>query len=124
MRAILDSGPSFITTEAANALGLQKERVIIPISVLNDFSFNIKSQIAFQLSNSDNDFNRNIELLVVPKITDFMSLISLNVSSLRISKGINLADPEFCKLKMIDILLGAELFFLLLMIDKLRSEDN
>ncbi|GFQ79359.1 uncharacterized protein TNCT_580421 [Trichonephila clavata] len=63
LRAILDcaSESSFISSRSAEALGLQKEKVNIPISGLNDASIYIRKKISAQISNVRNDSQWEID---------------------------------------------------------------
>jgi hypothetical protein len=126
MRAILDSAAqsNFITHEAANALGIKKQKVNVPICGLNDGVFTCKSQLSSQLSNANDECKWHLDFLIVPKITDVTPSRYLNVSKLNVPKHVCLADPEFHKPGRIQLLLGAELFFDFLRTDKIRLDDN
>ncbi|GFQ84404.1 uncharacterized protein TNCT_697471 [Trichonephila clavata] len=73
VHAILDcaSESSFISSRSAEALGLRKEKINIPISGLNDASIYIRKNISAQISNARNDSQWEIDLLLVPKISHF-----------------------------------------------------
>ncbi|CAL1262782.1 unnamed protein product [Larinioides sclopetarius] len=79
LRAILDSASesSFISSRAADALGLPKERINIPVSGLNDSAINIKRKISSQISNEKNDSQWEIDLMIVPKISHSLLLRKL-----------------------------------------------
>ncbi|XP_071043395.1 uncharacterized protein [Parasteatoda tepidariorum] len=82
-----------------------------------------KKVFAF-LSNENMDSHWEIDLLIVPNITNFTPSKKLNVSNLNIPREVKLADPSFFIPQKIDILLGAELFFSLLNDDKIKLADN
>lgn len=126
LRAVLDSASecSFLTSRAADALGLRKERVNIPICGLSDASVDVKFKSTAQLSNKEGEAIWELDFLLVPKITDVTPSKKLNISALDIPKNIQLADPNFHIPQKIDILLGAELFFKLLKEDKILLKDN
>ncbi|XP_054709666.1 uncharacterized protein LOC129219330 [Uloborus diversus] len=126
LRAILDcaSESSFISVRAAEALGLKRERINIPISGLNDSALNIKKKISAHLSNKGDDSHWEIDLLIVPKITDFTPSKKINIAHLNIPNDVCLADPAFYIPQKVDILLGAELFFAFLKADKRKLKDN
>ncbi|KFM74595.1 hypothetical protein X975_22117, partial [Stegodyphus mimosarum] len=126
LRAILDSASesSFMTTRAADALGLKKEKINVPISGLNDTPLNIKKKVSAYLSNESNDSHWEIDLLIVPNITNFTPSKRINVSNLYIPRKIKLADPLFFVPQKVDILLGAELFFSILRDDKIKLGEN
>ncbi|GFQ68211.1 uncharacterized protein TNCT_699841 [Trichonephila clavata] len=108
LRAILDcaSESSFISSKSAEALGLQKEKVNIPISGLNDASIYIRKKIYAQISNARNDSQWEIDLLLVPKISHFSPSKRINITHLNIPSNIHLADPKFSIPQRVDLLLG------------------
>ena len=126
LRAILDSASesSFLSTDAANALGLKKEKANIPICGLGDSSLRVTKHVSANVSNYKNDCNWAVKLLIVPKIADAMPGTNLNISNLRIPKGIYLADPKFFLAQKVDLLLGAELFYDFLREGKIKLSDN
>ncbi|GBN73535.1 hypothetical protein AVEN_119865-1 [Araneus ventricosus] len=66
----------------------------------------------------------DINLLIVPKITDFVPSKVLNIAQLNIPKRSELADPNFDKLGKIDMLLGAELFYKIIKDGKIRLSSK
>lgn len=125
-RAILDSAAqsNFVTSEAARALGIRKEKVNVPISGLNECSLNVKSKMNAHLSDANDNSKWLVDLLIVPKITDITPPTQLNSFKIKIPHNITLADPEFNKVNKIQILLGAELFFHFLKSEKIYLDEN
>ncbi|GFU44346.1 DUF1758 domain-containing protein [Nephila pilipes] len=94
---ILDSGSesNIITTKAVDLLGLQKQRIHTPISGLNDCSLFVKNKVTTEISNQEGDEKWLIDLLVLPKITDYLPSRKINLSNLNIPDNLNLADSTF-----------------------------
>ncbi|GBN97102.1 hypothetical protein AVEN_176780-1 [Araneus ventricosus] len=109
LRAILDcaSESSFISSNAANVLGLKKQKVNIPICGLNDASININRRISAQISNAKNDSQWDIDFLLVPKISHLSPSKKINVEHWNIPNNVQLADPTFFIPQKVDLLLGA-----------------
>ncbi|KAG8182638.1 hypothetical protein JTE90_018474 [Oedothorax gibbosus] len=126
LRAILDSASesSFISNDAVTVLGLKKDKANIPICGLGDSPLRVKKFASARVSNYKNDCNWAIKLLIVPKIADAMPGTNLNISNLKIPKGIHLADPKFFLAQKVDLLLGAELFYDFLSDGKIKLSDN
>ncbi|GBL91111.1 hypothetical protein AVEN_184476-1 [Araneus ventricosus] len=126
LRAILDcaSESSFISSNAANVLGLKKQKVNIPICGLKDASININRRISAQISNAKNDSQWDIDFLLVPKISHLSPSKKINVEHWNIPNNVQLADPTFFIPQKVDLLLGAELFFAFLEKDKIKIGNN
>lgn len=63
------------------------------------------------LANEDKDFTRELEFIVVPKITEITPLMSINGEITDILTNISLADYKFNVSGKIDLLLGEECYF-------------
>ena len=59
-------------------------------------------------------YKKNLELLVVNRITKSMPSIPINLATLEIPKNIVLADPKFHVPAGVDLFIGVKLFFKLL----------
>lgn len=111
-RAILDNGSqiNLITTDLANALGLKKEKIFAPVSGINGQVHTIKKKVLGTISNSNETFKKNLDFLVVNKITENTPSTKLDISEINLP-FLELADPEFFKPTKINILIGVEFFF-------------
>ncbi|GBM92664.1 hypothetical protein AVEN_160709-1, partial [Araneus ventricosus] len=112
-RVLLDCGSQshFLTSQFASELGLSKRKINVPISGLSGSTTNAKWIASTIICNGNSSFSSLIDLLIVPKITDFVPSKVLNITQLNIPKRSELADPNFDKPGKIDMLLGAELFY-------------
>ncbi|XP_058456427.1 uncharacterized protein LOC131433839 [Malaya genurostris] len=121
-RVLLDSGShtSFVTEQFATLLALEKHPTNVHISCLNDTQTKVRLKIHTQVTSRVNDYTVCMELLVVPKITGVLPSSKVDISTLSLPSGIELADPRFHVPDKINMLLGADVFFDMLMIGRLQ----
>lgn len=115
-RILLDSGSQLhLITEAMTALlGIQREKCATCVVGINGKETQIKHQVTVMLQSRTTSYSKNIECLVVPRITGTLPAQELNSSELAIPDNVSLADPEFHRPQRIDLLIGAELFYSIL----------
>ncbi|XP_035209895.1 uncharacterized protein LOC118184347 [Stegodyphus dumicola] len=113
IRALLDCGSqmSLITKECAEFLDLKTKPIRTHISGISGSAHSIKAKILAHISNETETFSHNLELCIIPKITDVIPSTKLDISNLTIPHDIKLADPNFYTPGKINILIGNELFF-------------
>ncbi|GFY34581.1 uncharacterized protein TNCV_1372711 [Trichonephila clavipes] len=107
-RALLDSGSEtcLISNECANKLRLKTERINTLISCLNDASMVVNGCVKVAISNQNKSFERELDMLVVKKITDFIPQKALEINS-DFSNFVELADSKFNVPGKIDLLLDS-----------------
>jgi len=122
-RELLDSGSksSFITDDCARKLGLKQHSVKVPICTLGTISTQASKRVKIVVQSRINKFTTNIDCLIIDHITQAIPLIRVNVNDIHIPEGISLADPEFHKSSKVDLFLGAEVFFDLLCIGRIKD---
>ncbi|KAJ8953739.1 hypothetical protein NQ318_015395 [Aromia moschata] len=105
-RVLLDSGSQscFITKSMCERLGLQQENANLSV---------------FGISNARSKIQKKMR-----QITNVYPKFSVSTRALNIPPDLNLADPEFDKSGPIDILIGAELFWILLKSNKKTCGKN
>ncbi|XP_011858217.1 PREDICTED: uncharacterized protein LOC105555783 [Vollenhovia emeryi] len=96
----------------------------MPISGLGELSTQTRTLVKVTLQSRINGFQVNLDCLVIGKITQNIPVNRLSLQELRIPEGITLADPDFDKPSHVDLLLGAEVFFELLCIGKIKIADG
>ena len=74
----------------------------------------VKGCVRTTIANKNKSFERELNLVIVEKITDLILHIILNVQINEIPDCIQLADSNFNVPEKIDILIGAEIFYELL----------
>ncbi|GFU88150.1 uncharacterized protein TNCV_1644271 [Trichonephila clavipes] len=124
-RALLDSGSEtcLISNEYANKLRLKTERINTLISCLNDASMVVNGCVKVAISNQNKSFERELDMLVVKKITDFIPQKALEINS-DFSNFVELADSKFNVPGKIDLLLGANIFYELLKPERIKIKDS
>jgi hypothetical protein len=76
-----------------------------------------------EIANRDKSFGKNINVLVVKKITDLVPQRKIEVS-VEVSNGVELADYRFNFPDKIDILLGAEVFYELIRSEQIYYQNS
>ena len=122
-RAFLDSCSQCcsMTDKLATSLGLKKRSIEIQLKGAQNLQSHVKYTTSTKIkSRYDNDFELGVNFLVFKEIADAMPVIPINRSAIKIPDEIFLADSEFHKQSNIDVLIGAEYFFDLLLVGKIR----
>ncbi|GFT70580.1 DUF1758 domain-containing protein [Trichonephila clavipes] len=125
VRAFLDVGSqsNFITKDCADRLQLKNERINLLVSCLNESTMTINGGVTTSIFNGDLSFKRELNLLVVRRITDLTPSQILNVS-LDMPNEIKLADYKFNIPGKIDVFLGTEIFYELLRPGQIYCGDS
>ncbi|GBM00388.1 hypothetical protein AVEN_179204-1 [Araneus ventricosus] len=90
----------------ANRLGLPQEKTNFAVSGLGRNETKVKSRLRPTIQNGSGSYRTSLDLLVVPKITDFLPIATYTLENATIPD--NLADPQFATLGKIDFLIGAQ----------------
>ncbi|GFX48244.1 integrase catalytic domain-containing protein [Trichonephila clavipes] len=125
VRALLDVGSEshFITKDCADRLQLKNEKINLLVSCLNESTMTINGGVTTSIFNGDLSFKKELNLLVVRRITDLTPSQIINVS-LDMPNEIKLADYKFNIPGKIDVLLGAEIFYELLRPGQIYCGDS
>lgn len=125
-RALLDCGSQscFVTTNCVEKLGTKQIPTNIPISGLGELSTQTHRLAKVMIQSRINGYQAKIDCLVIQKITQFLPANQLDLDELQIPDGITLADPEFDQPSAVDLLIGAEIFFDLLCIGKIKLAED
>ncbi|GFX08332.1 uncharacterized protein TNCV_3268211 [Trichonephila clavipes] len=124
-RALLDSGSEtcLISNECANKLRLKTEKINTLISCLNDASMVVNGCVKVAISNQNKSFEKELDMLVVKKITGFIPQKALEINS-NFSNFVELADSNFNVPGKIDLLLDANIFYELLKPERIKIKDS
>ncbi|KYN09177.1 hypothetical protein ALC57_18716 [Trachymyrmex cornetzi] len=122
IRVLLDSASeaNFITQAACNKLGLKGSRAFETVIGLNEIENRIHSVCEVHVLSKYSNFEVNVQCLIVPKITKNLPSMRIDRDKLPIPGNIVLADPEFHNNGPIDMLLGAEYFFDMIVAGKIE----
>jgi Protein of unknown function (DUF1759)/Putative peptidase (DUF1758) len=112
-RALLDSASQshFVSESLAQRLRLTKHHNRFPIHGINDATSETKYCVTLDLQSTDGDYKTSISCSVLPRITGNTPAILINPGTWGLPTDINLADPTFNQPGTIDLLIGAEIFF-------------
>lgn len=125
-RALLDSGSqiSIVTESFCNKLGLSCRRAKDNLNVygIGNTKLQCVESCNFVIKSIHNDFSVEINCIVLPKITNMLPNVKINVNELKIPGDVfvNLADSRFYEPANVDILIGADLFWELITGQQIR----
>ena len=125
-RVLLDSCSqcNSITEKLATALGLAKTRVDIQLKGAQNLCSKVNHSTVAKIKSRYTDAEINLSCLIFREISDKMPSLSLDKKLFQIPAGVSLADPDFCKPADIDLLIGAEHFYLLLRSGQIRVKGQ
>lgn len=117
IRALLDSASqsNFITADCHRQLGLSKNKFDVSVQRIGTFSHTIKYSTSVSFASLFCETDKiTVDALIIDKITNKLPTRFIPRESLEYLKGIPLADENFHIPQKIDMLLGAEIFSLIL----------
>ncbi|GBM37030.1 hypothetical protein AVEN_31871-1 [Araneus ventricosus] len=125
VRCLLDVGSqtSLCTRVCAERLQLKIEKVNTIVSCVNDASMIVRNCVKTSAANRDKSFGRELLMLVVNKITDFIPNKVINVD-VDVSEFVSLAAHGFNAPNKIDMLLGADIFYELLRAGQIYAQNS
>lgn len=128
IRALIDTGSqtSLIAQKCANRLGLPRHKFYSEIQGIGEMGIN--SQLgAVSLSLrpiSKNNSDLLVNAIILPRICSDLPSTPVPLDGWNHIKNLNLADPEFDKPGSIDLLLGADLFPLIIRSGRVFGDNN
>lgn len=116
-RALLDSGSdaNFITKRVAEVLQLKLMPTLVEAHGFGEKSETINSIVEPTLRSRDGLYINKLEFLVTKKITGLTPSASMSIQTSDYPQNLTLADPSFNVPGRIDLLIGNEVFFELLL---------
>jgi len=128
IRVLLDSGSeaNFISQSVCNRLGLRfRFRATSEIVAgVNDAECQVCQVTNVTIKSKHSNFQINVQCLVIPKIAKDLPSKEIDKNGLSIQPNVQLADIDFNKRNPIDVLIGAEFFFDLLVNGKHDLGEN
>ncbi|XP_062703860.1 uncharacterized protein LOC134286283 [Aedes albopictus] len=123
-RVLLDSGSqsNFMSENFVKMLRLKLDNVRVPIVGINGERLTATQRTAAEVKSSCNESSWSLEFLIVPQVTGVLPLQKIDVRPWNIPPDLNLADPRFNIPARVDMLIGAELFFELLITERLKLD--
>ena len=125
-RALLDSGSqsNFVTCELAKKLDLKFLKSNIQIKGINNSTSDSSFRVNIKISSQLNDFEKDIDCLVLKNITSLLPSSNLNIQNWSFLRKYSLADPSFSIPGKIDLLLGAEYFDEICLNETFKFSEN
>jgi hypothetical protein len=119
-RVVLDGASqlNFISEGCVKRLGFSKQTNSTFIQRINQINTSTQCGVLVNLRSNYTDWKTTISCSVLPKITETTPTHKLDISSWKIPSKLQLADPAFNQPGPNDLLMGAELFYDLLLADR------
>ncbi|XP_037038490.1 uncharacterized protein LOC119076010 [Bradysia coprophila] len=116
MRALLDSGAQLnvMSERMLQKTGLSCTPANMQIIGLGEVLASSSKRTTINMASMHSNFTTSLEVFIMKTVTTCQPLKEVNVSDWKIPKAVQLADPAFNLPDKIDILIGAELFYRLL----------
>lgn len=112
-RALLDQGSqvNIITASLGKKLHLNPQKLKTCISGINLNVSPISESVQVTVKSLYSDFARSVNCLIVAKITEKTPLITFDKAKIEMPPNVVLSDPDFNLSQNIDLLIGADLFW-------------
>ncbi|XP_045541883.1 uncharacterized protein LOC123723348 [Papilio machaon] len=112
-RLLLDNGSTanFITQSLCSKLKLSTRSVSSEINGINNQSLTSTQACNLTIESQCCRYKANIECYILPEITKILPSTIIDISQLSLPSDLHLADPSFNIPSVIDILVGAEVFW-------------
>ena len=117
LKALLDSGfqLTFITQRALQLLNLKPAQSNVNVVGITNSKTRLKHCLPLEIHSVTNPFKVSATCHVVEQITCKLPQHKFDISNILIPKGIKLADDQFNIPAEIDLLMGADIFFQMLL---------
>ncbi|XP_053687143.1 uncharacterized protein LOC128736679 [Sabethes cyaneus] len=125
-RVLLDSGAmaNFVSKRLVDMLRLKKNYVNIPVTGVNGMKTVVKFSVHCKAKSNISDQEFCLDYLVVPRVTGALPASRVDVQGWPIPVGLHLADPRFYEPSRVDMLVGAEAFYDILLAGKVKMTEN
>ncbi|XP_058456975.1 uncharacterized protein LOC131434325 [Malaya genurostris] len=128
-RALLDSCSEycFITTTLFQTLKLPETATTLSVGGIGGSIVKSTKSVEATIAPRSLDissYSENVQLHVLPKLTSKLPLQAVNSRTLAIPAGVILADPTFCEPGSIDLIIGAEYYYDLLLNERMKLSEN
>ncbi|GFT35470.1 integrase catalytic domain-containing protein [Trichonephila clavipes] len=126
VKVILDSGctSNFLTRNLCDLIGLKKYKANVSVWGLNKTVIPIDSLVSVSISNKEGSYIKTLDFFSVPTITEDLvptTKIDFNLNNI---PNIKLADKNFSIPERVQMLLGAEVFYELMLPGQFKTEGS
>lgn len=125
-RILLDnaSTTNFVTQEFCSKLNLQTSTVKSKVTGINSHMSRSSKSCSMYIQSIDGTFKINIDCFVLPNITTNIPSTYIESLNINIPSGVSLADPSYNMPSAINILVGAEVFWMVLGTNRIQLGKN
>ncbi|XP_030747916.1 uncharacterized protein LOC115876317 [Sitophilus oryzae] len=115
-RVLLDCGfqSSFISLSLCKRLGLKQENTNLSVVGIANITSQIKKRCQVEIKSLYKNFKLLLNCFILPEVTNISSSRGIHFQCLGLPKNVQLADPDYNKPGPVDILVGADIFWILL----------
>lgn len=126
LRALLDQGSqvSLITESAAQLLRIKRRKLSAVISGIGKSLGNSKGIVTLECKAIHSNFTFTTELLIMNKLVNNLPSSPLTTTKWEYLQNLKLADPHFHVPGPIDILLGADIYSLIIQEGVIKQDNN
>lgn len=126
MRALIDQGSqiSLISERAAQQLGIKRQSCNGVIFGIGEKENNCKGMLDITCQSLHSDFVFNARVMIMNNLIKNLPQKTFSKPAWSHISDINLADPEFYVSRPVDILLGAEIYSLIMMDGIIRGDET
>jgi len=119
-RALLDCGSqsNFITESSVRRLELKQTRNQVPVTGINDATSVTNYNVNLEKTSMEKYCTSKLNCLVLPRITSKMPMTDIDISTWKFPSDVVLTDRDCNKPAPVDILLGEEILFEILMTER------
>lgn len=124
-RILLDSASqsNFISEACVQRLKLKRKNNAIPIIGINNSVAKATHSVTVEIQSRVSEFTSEITCLILPKITNELPNQRISIGTWEIPQQLELADPNFNIPAPIDILIGASIFFDVLLNGRIKARN-
>ncbi|XP_067633205.1 uncharacterized protein [Eurosta solidaginis] len=125
-RVLLDSGSqlNFVTEHIAQHLRLPRSKSCIEVMGIGTTTTKTQYTCSLELKSLHTAYTRSIEAVILPLITSQQPTCKIDITEWKVPSNITLADDRFHKPSGIDCLIGAGVFFDLLLVGQIKLRDG
>ncbi|XP_067621982.1 uncharacterized protein [Eurosta solidaginis] len=125
-RALLDpaSQLNFISERITNMLKLSRTKIAMEISGIGALRTKAKYVALIGIKSMHTGFTSLVEVVIMPSISSSQPRCPIEIAEWGIPQNINLADKTFHIPGVIDLLLGAGIFFDILSVGQIKLQKN
>ncbi|XP_070523065.1 uncharacterized protein [Cardiocondyla obscurior] len=125
-RVLLDSGSQahFMTKRFAKLLNLNMRPVNITVTGVGRMTAQSTCMTRVRLRSRTDSFESEIECIVTNGITEKIPASAIGRDAIKLPTGLKLADPQFHQPGEIDMLIGADLFWSLICVGRIKATTN